>query len=65
VNFEISIAHWTNLDLEKNVAMGYVDKQDSKVGTELEVDFGTKSGKVVVSKLPFVDTKYYIPKKTN
>lgn len=42
--------------------MGYVDKDDSKIGTELEVDFGKKTEKVIVSKLPFVTTKYYTQK---
>lgn len=48
--------------LDQNISMGYVDKDDSKIGTELEVDFGKKTEKVIVSKLPFVTTKYYTQK---
>lgn len=48
--------------LYQNISMGYVDKDDSKIGTELEVDFGKKTEKVIVSKLPFVTTKYYTQK---
>jgi len=49
--------------LGKNVAMGYVDKQDSAIGTVLEVDFGKKREKVTITKMPFIKSTYYIPSK--
>ncbi|KHJ88443.1 aminomethyltransferase [Oesophagostomum dentatum] len=45
--------------LNKNIAIAYVDKPYSKVGTKFVVDFGTKQTKVTVTKMPFVPTKYY------
>ncbi|XP_050414552.1 aminomethyltransferase, mitochondrial [Patella vulgata] len=48
--------------LKTNVAMGYVDLPFSKNGTP--VKFGIRKNKIdaVVSKMPFVPAKYYIPK---
>ncbi|KAF8382560.1 gcst-1, partial [Pristionchus pacificus] len=48
--------------LGKNIAIAYVDKIDSKVGTKLLVDFGKKQTGVTVTKMPFVPTKYYTKK---
>lgn len=45
--------------LGHNVAVGYVDKMDAKIGKTLHVDFGKKFGEVTVAKMPFVPTKYY------
>ncbi|KAH7730693.1 Protein GCST-1 [Aphelenchoides avenae] len=51
--------------LGKNIAMGYVDRVDAKIGKELYkfvMDFGSKGANVVVSKMPFVPSKYYVKK---
>lgn len=48
--------------LGKNIAMGYVDKVDSKVGKVLQVDFGNKQLAITVTKMPFVPTNYYTGK---
>jgi aminomethyltransferase len=49
---------------KQNIAMGYVDRIDSKVGTTLQVELGnSKATKITVAKMPFVPTKYYMPKK--
>jgi len=45
--------------LGKNIAIGYVDKADSKNGKVLHVDFGKKHSEITVTKMPFVPTKYY------
>lgn len=45
--------------LGKNIAMGYVDKADSKIGKTLQVDFGNKTSEITVTKMPFVESKYY------
>uniref|UniRef100_A0A5F8GAQ0 Aminomethyltransferase, mitochondrial n=1 Tax=Monodelphis domestica TaxID=13616 RepID=A0A5F8GAQ0_MONDO len=45
--------------LKKNVAMGYVDGQYSKIGTPLMVEVRKKQQEAVVSKMPFVPTRYY------
>jgi aminomethyltransferase len=45
--------------LGKNVAIGYVDKQDAKVGKQLHADFGKKNVGITVAKMPFVPSKYY------
>uniref|UniRef100_A0A915C2C8 Aminomethyltransferase n=1 Tax=Parascaris univalens TaxID=6257 RepID=A0A915C2C8_PARUN len=50
-------------NLKKNIGMAYVDKQDSKVGKELMVDFGSRQSKVTVTKMPFVPNTYYNPAK--
>ncbi|KAI1719673.1 aminomethyltransferase folate-binding domain-containing protein [Ditylenchus destructor] len=46
-----------------NIAMGYVDVHDAQVGKVLNVDFGGKSEKVTVAKLPFVQSRYYMASK--
>jgi aminomethyltransferase len=45
--------------LSKNIAVGYVDKQDAKIGKKLHADFGKKNVEITVTKMPFVPTKYY------
>ncbi|XP_042195706.1 aminomethyltransferase, mitochondrial [Callorhinchus milii] len=48
--------------LKMNIAMGYVESQYSKAGTPLKVEVRKKIVDAVVSKMPFVPTKYYIVK---
>lgn len=48
--------------LKKNIAIAYVDGDLAKAGKELAVDFGNKSTSVVITKMPFVPTQYYIEK---
>lgn len=45
--------------LGKNVAMGYVPVEFSKTGTELRLKIRDKLYGAVVSKMPFVPSKYY------
>jgi aminomethyltransferase len=45
--------------LGKNIAMGYVRHGLHKAGTELDVLVRGKPRKAVVSKMPFVPTKYW------
>ncbi|XP_062397076.1 aminomethyltransferase, mitochondrial [Sardina pilchardus] len=45
--------------LKKNVAMGYVEAGFSKVGTAVQVEVRKKAVPAVVSKMPFVPSKYY------
>uniref|UniRef100_A0A2I3GWU2 Aminomethyltransferase n=1 Tax=Nomascus leucogenys TaxID=61853 RepID=A0A2I3GWU2_NOMLE len=45
--------------LKKNVAMGYVPCEYSRPGTMLLVEVRRKQQMAVVSKMPFVPTKYY------
>jgi len=47
--------------LRKNVAMGFVNKPFNKSGTELNVVVRNKRYPAVVSKMPFVPTRYYKP----
>lgn len=46
------------------VAMGYVTSQNSEVGTELQLIVRGKARPAKVVALPFVEQKYYRPKKT-
>uniref|UniRef100_A0A8C1MA59 Aminomethyltransferase n=1 Tax=Cyprinus carpio TaxID=7962 RepID=A0A8C1MA59_CYPCA len=46
--------------LKQNVAMGYVEAGFSKVGTSIKVEVRKKAVPAVVSKMPFVPTKYYM-----
>ncbi|KTF93962.1 hypothetical protein cypCar_00010294 [Cyprinus carpio] len=46
--------------LKQNVAMGYVEAGFSKVGTSIQVEVRKKAVPAVVSKMPFVPTKYYM-----
>lgn len=45
--------------LSKNVAMGYVQTEYSKPGTELSLKIRGKIYKAVVAKMPFLPAKYY------
>lgn len=45
--------------LKKNVAMGYVPLEYSRLGTPLLVEVRRKQQMAVVSKMPFVPTNYY------
>lgn len=47
--------------LRKNVAMGYIKKPFNKRDTELNVVVRNKRYPAVVTKMPFVPTKYYKP----
>ncbi|XP_059359562.1 aminomethyltransferase, mitochondrial [Carassius carassius] len=46
--------------LKQNVAMGYMEAGFSKVGTSIQVEVRKKAMPAVVSKMPFVPTKYYM-----
>lgn len=46
-----------------NVAMGYVDRAFMKAGTEVLFEIRKKRVEAQVAKMPFVPTKYYLPKK--
>ncbi|KAK6177479.1 hypothetical protein SNE40_015571 [Patella caerulea] len=48
--------------LKTNVAMGYVDLPFSKNGTPVQFEIRKNKIDAVVSKMPFVPAKYYIPK---
>ncbi|XP_074862138.1 aminomethyltransferase, mitochondrial isoform X2 [Carettochelys insculpta] len=45
--------------LKKNVAMGYVEGEHSRVGTVLAVEVRKKSYPAMVTKMPFVPTRYH------
>ena len=47
--------------LKKNIAMGYVKKGFTKAGTELKVKVRSKINDAIVTKMPFVEAKYYKP----
>ncbi|XP_074270134.1 aminomethyltransferase, mitochondrial [Silene latifolia] len=47
--------------LKKNIAMGYVKSGNHKAGTKVNIVVRGKSYEGVVSKMPFVPTKYYKP----
>ncbi|XP_023812206.1 aminomethyltransferase, mitochondrial [Oryzias latipes] len=46
--------------LKKNVAMGYVDSEFAKNGTDIQVEIRKKAVRAVVSRMPFVPTNYYM-----
>ncbi|XP_067907519.1 aminomethyltransferase, mitochondrial isoform X2 [Heterodontus francisci] len=48
--------------LKQNIAMGYVDTEYSKPGTPIKVEVRKKIVDAVVSKMPFVPSKYYTVK---
>lgn len=48
--------------LGKNIAMGYVEVAHSRVGTTLTVEVRKKQHPALVTKMPFVPTKYYTVK---
>ncbi|KAI9910277.1 hypothetical protein PsorP6_010960 [Peronosclerospora sorghi] len=45
--------------LKKAIGMAYVDTNVGKVGTQLHVKARKKTQDVIISKMPFVPTKYY------
>lgn len=45
--------------LNQNIAMGYVATKHSKRGTELEVEVRGKRRPAIITKMPFVPTKYW------
>lgn len=47
--------------LKKNIAMGYVKTGNHKTGTNVKIVIRGKSYDGVVTKMPFVPTKYYKP----
>nr|KAG5708825.1 hypothetical protein BaRGS_031979 [Batillaria attramentaria] len=48
--------------LKKNVAMGYVERDFGKNGTDVKFEIRKKMYDAQVAKMPFVMSKYYIPK---
>ncbi|KAL9690040.1 hypothetical protein QQ045_010433 [Rhodiola kirilowii] len=49
--------------LKKNIAMGYIKSGSHKAGTKVKIVVRGKSYEGVVTKMPFVPTKYYKPPK--
>ncbi|KAL5730009.1 aminomethyltransferase [Ranunculus cassubicifolius] len=47
--------------LKKNIAMGYVKSGSHKAGTKVKVGIRGKTYDAVVTKMPFVPSKYYKP----
>ncbi|KAF6168249.1 hypothetical protein GIB67_011634 [Kingdonia uniflora] len=47
--------------LKKNIAMGYLKSGSHKAGTKVKIVIRGKSYEGVVTKMPFVPTKYYKP----
>lgn len=45
--------------LSQNIAMGYLDKKFVKIGTKIQVAVRGHKIPMVVTKMPFVQTKYY------
>jgi aminomethyltransferase len=45
--------------LKKNIAMGYIKNGLHKSGTEVEVKVRNKMQKAVVTKMPFVPSRYH------
>ena len=45
--------------LKKPIAMGYVDTPMAKAGTDIQLKIRGKLQKAVVTKMPFVETRYY------
>jgi len=45
--------------LGKNIAMGYIKPEYAKAGTEVAVKVRGKVRKATVTKMPFVETKYW------
>ncbi|XP_062977113.1 aminomethyltransferase, mitochondrial isoform X2 [Elgaria multicarinata webbii] len=48
--------------LQKNIAMGYVESEHSKLSTALTVEVRKKNCPALVTKMPFVPTHYYTVK---
>jgi aminomethyltransferase len=45
--------------LKKNIAMGYIKSGFHKSGTQVEIKVRNKMQKAVVSKMPFVPSRYH------
>ena len=45
--------------LKKSVGMAYVDKEFTKIGTELKAVIRNKDYDIKITKMPFVEAKYY------
>lgn len=45
--------------LKKPIAMGYVETSMSKVGTEISLNIRGKMQKAEITKMPFVESRYY------
>jgi aminomethyltransferase len=45
--------------LNQNIAMGYVARTYSKPGTNVEIQVRGRGRKAVVTKMPFVPSKYF------
>ena len=48
--------------LKKNIAIGYVQREHAKVGTKVKFEVRNKMVDGVVTKMPFVPTRYYLGK---
>ena len=46
---------------KKNIAMGYVKSGQAKIGTEVQVRVRNKAYPGRITKMPFVEPKYYYP----
>lgn len=49
--------------LSQNIAMGYVNSEYAKTGTELKIAVRGQKVPMFVTKMPFVKTNYYIKSK--
>jgi len=47
--------------LRENIGMGYINKPHQKAGTKIELVVRNKKIPAVITKMPFVPTKYYKP----
>jgi aminomethyltransferase len=45
--------------LKKCIGMAYVDKDFSKIGRELKVSVRNKDINIKITKMPFIESKYY------
>ena len=45
--------------LNENIAMGYVEGKYRKAGTQVKIQVRGKERAAVVTKMPFVPTKYF------
>lgn len=49
--------------LNYNIAIGYVDSKFAKINTKLQCQIRNKFYEYELTKLPFVQTNYYLPPK--
>ena len=45
--------------LKKNIAIGYVSKENSKIGTDVKCEVRGKKYDWKISKMPFISPRYY------